>query len=294
METQNIEVKPKIGKWKASKIIVKESFNVLMQDKEIMWFPVMSAITTLLATIVLIATGYFVIFNGNIESVDLESNKVLSNVVIYSVLFICYLVGFFITNFFQAGLYLVVQSRFNGVNIGFKDGINEAKKHINKIFIWSLISATVGLVLQIIADKFKLVGRIIASIFGAAWNILTFFSLPALIIGKTTIKESFNESATIIRRTWGETIIVSLGVTLFFSVITFLVFALFIGLIVIVPTVGMIISVGILFVIYVIAISVVSSTLGQIFKLVLYNYAKTGNIPAGFSADIVQAAIKTK
>jgi len=294
METQNIEVKPKIGKWKASKIIVKESFNVLMQDKEIMWFPVMSAITTLLAAVVLIATGYFVIFNGNIESADLESNKVLSNVVIYSVLFICYLVGFFITNFFQAGLYLVVQSRFNGVNIGFKDGINEAKKHINKIFVWSLISATVGLVLQIIADKFKLVGRIIASIFGAAWNILTFFSLPALIIGKTTIKESFNESATIIRKTWGETIIVSLGVTLFFSVITFLVFALFIGLIVIVPTVGMIISVGILFVIYVIAISVVSSTLGQIFKLVLYNYAKTGNIPAGFSADIVQAAIKTK
>jgi len=294
METQNIEVKPKIGKWKASKIIVKESFNVLMQDKEIMWFPVMSAITTLLAAVVLIATGYFVIFNGNIESADLESNKGLSNVVIYSVLFICYLVGFFITNFFQAGLYLVVQSRFNGVNIGFKDGINEAKKHINKIFVWSLISATVGLVLQIIADKFKLVGRIIASIFGAAWNILTFFSLPALIIGKTTIKESFNESATIIRKTWGETIIVSLGVTLFFSVITFLVFALFIGLIVIVPTVGMIISVGILFVIYVIAISVVSSTLGQIFKLVLYNYAKTGNIPAGFSADIVQAAIKTK
>ena len=294
METQNIEVKPKIGKWKASKIIVKESFNVLMQDKEIMWFPVMSAITTLLAAVVLIATGYFVIFNGNIESADLESNKGLSNVVIYSVLFICYLVGFFITNFFQAGLYLVVQSRFNGVNIGFKDGINEAKKHINKIFVWSLISATVGLVLQIIADKFKLVGRIIAGIFGAAWNILTFFSLPALIIGKTSIKESFNESATIIRKTWGETIIVSLGVTLFFSVITFLVFALFIGLIVIVPTVGMIISVGILFVIYVIAISVVSSTLGQIFKLVLYNYAKTGNIPAGFSADIVQAAIKTK
>ncbi len=294
METQNIEVKPKIGKWKASKIIVKESFNVLMQDKEVMWFPVMSAITTLLAAIILIATGYFVIFNGNIESVDLESNKTLSNVVIYSVLFICYLVGFFITNFFQAGLYLVVQSRFNGVNIGFKDGINEAKKHINKIFVWSLISATVGLVLQIIADKFKLVGRIIASVFGAAWNILTFFSLPALIIGKTTIKESFNESATIIRKTWGETIIVNLGVTLFFSVITFLVFALFIGLIVIVPTVGMIIPVGILFVIYVIAMSVVSSTLGQIFKLVLYNYAKTGNIPAGFSADIVQAAIKTK
>jgi hypothetical protein len=294
METQNIEVKPKIGKFKASKQIVKESFNVLMQDKEIMWFPVASLISTLIAIIVLLVIGYFVIFNGNIDAESLENSKTLSNVAIYTVILICYIVISFITNYFQAGLYLVVQSRFNGVNIGFKQGISETNKHVNKIFIWSLISATVGLVLQIIADKFKLVGRIIAQIFGAAWNILTYFSLPALVIGNTSIKDSFKESAAIIRKNWGETIIVNLGVTLFFTVITFFVFALSVGLVVIVPATAMLMSVGILFFLYAIAMSIVSSTLTQIFKLVLYNYAKNGVIPSGFTEELVKSAIKSK
>jgi hypothetical protein len=90
-------------------------------------------------------------------------------------------------------------------------------------------------VLQFIADRSKLVGKIVASIFGAAWAILTYFSLPSLVIGQRTVKESFKESAALIRKTWGETIIVNFGVGFFFGILFFLGLALSIGIIVLVP-----------------------------------------------------------
>ena len=49
-----------------------------------------------------------------------------------------------------------------------------------------------------------------------------------------------------------------------------------------------------LFTLYGVALVVVSSTLSVIFKLALYEYAKTGTIPAGFSPELVQGAIKKK
>ena len=114
--------------------------------------------------------------------------------------------------------------------------MNGAANNFNKIFIWSVISATVGVILRIIADKSKLIGKVVASLFGAAWNILTYFSLPSLVIGNTSIKDSFKESAAMIRKTWGETIIVNFGAGLFFALLAVLLTALFIGIVVIFPS----------------------------------------------------------
>jgi hypothetical protein len=43
----------------------------------------------------------------------------------------------------------------------------------------------------------------------------------------------------------------------------------------------------------VIALTVISSTLSSIFKLALYEYATTGNIPSGFSPELIQNAIRS-
>jgi hypothetical protein len=37
---------------------------------------------------------------------------------------------------------------------------------------------------------------------------------------------------------------------------------------------------------------IISSTLSSIFKLALYNYAKTGQVPEGFSEELIIGAIK--
>lgn len=282
----------KIGKFKASKLIVKESWNVLKQDKEIMWFPVLSSVVTLLVVLAMAAFYFFVLLGGSLASFTGEGTVAISDVVAYGTLFIYYLVIFFIVNFFEAGLYTIVQARFSGQNLGFSDGIRGARQHMGKIFLWSLISATVGVILRIIADKSAIIGKIVAGVLGAAWNILTYFSLPSLIVGNTSVKDSFKDSASVIRKTWGETIIVNFGVGLFFFLIVILLMLVSIVLAIVLQSVIAAIVIGALFILSVIILSIVSTTLGSIFKLALYNYAKNGVVPQGFSPDVVRGAIK--
>jgi hypothetical protein len=281
----------KIGKFKASQMIVKESWDVLNKDKEIMWFPVISFISTLVAILLMGVLFYFVALGGNPE-VFSHGRHAENDVAVYGTLLIYYIVVFFIVNFFEAGLFIIVQGRFSGSNLSFMDGLRGAGRNFMKIFYWSLISATVGMILRIISDKSRFIGKIVASIFGAAWGILTYFSLPALVIGNLSIKDSFKESAAIIRKTWGETLIVNFGVGLFFSVLTFILLALSVGTIVLVPTFQVFITVATLFILAMIVMAVISSTLNSIFKLVLFNYARTGQVPQGFSEELVIGAIK--
>ena len=88
-----------------------------------------------------------------------------------------------------------------------------------KVFIWSVISATVGIILSIISERSKLVGRIVSSLLGAAWGFLTFFALPAMVIKNISVTDSFKESTATIRRVWGETFIVTIGTGMFFGLI---------------------------------------------------------------------------
>jgi hypothetical protein len=281
----------KIGKFKASKMLVQESFSILKQDKELMWFPVLSAIVSMIALAIFVAVFFFVVAGGSLEMLNNISERSLS-ITAYVIIFLYYLLMFFITNYFLAGIYTIINGRFNGQNLSFSDGIKNADAHINKIFMWSLISATVGIVLRIISDKSRLVGKIVTMVFGAGWTILTYFSLPSLIIGKRSIKESFDESATAIRKTWGETIIINFGIGLFLGLITFFVIAMIIGVMILVPTLEMVLLLGMLFIIYIIAISVVSSTLGSIIKLALYIYATTGTVPQGFTPELIKGSVR--
>lgn len=287
-------VNMKIGKFKASKTIVKESWAVLKQDKEIVWFPIISSLITLAVFIVIGAIYFFLILSGDISSLDGENTESGNNLIAYAMMFAYYLVTFFIVNFFQAGLLIVVQGRFSGQDLSFNDGMRGATDNIRKIFLWSVVGATVGVVLQVISDKLKFTGKIIAWFFGAAWGILTYFSLPALIIGNLGIKDSFKESASIIRKTWGETIIINFGVGLFFAMLTLLLLAIFIGINVILSSLPVLVITGVMFFLSLIVLSIISSTLNVIFKLVLFNYALNGQIPTGFSQNIVQGAVTGK
>jgi len=282
----------KIGKFKASRIIVKESWNVLKQDKEIMWFPVISTILTLIVLGAMAAYFYFMLLGGSSTEFKIDESKEISNIIIYGTIFIYYLVIFFIANFFQSALFIIVQGRFSGQDLNFSDGMQGAGKYVGKIFIWSLISATVGIILNAISNKFKMVGRILANILGAAWEILTYFSLPALVIGNLGIKDSFKESASMIKKTWGETLIVSFGVGLFFVAVVVLGLVLSVAITIMAPTTYVVVSVAVVFTIFYIAMMLLATTLSSIFKLALFNYARTGNIPQGFSDYIVKGAIK--
>jgi len=291
--TTTTSVPFKMGKWKASKTIVRESWGLLKQDKEIVWFPVLSALVSL-AVFAIASLAFFVWgLGGNLANAD-TFGEGASDAIWYIAILIYYLIVFFIANFFQAAVFTVVHARMNGQNLSFGEGMSGATKNIGKIFVWSLISATVGMILNIIADKLKFLGKILAIILGAAWNILTYFSLPSLVIGQTSITGSFKESAALIRKTWGESAIVNFGVGLFFGILIILGFVICFGISIYAQTLAVYITMSAIFVVFVIILMLISSTLSSIFKLALYEYARTGKVPNGFSEGLIKNAITSK
>jgi hypothetical protein len=270
-----------MGKFAASKAIVWQSGAILWKDKEMLWFPVLSALACLVASIVFGILCYMTAYDG----------AVAQNSVDYALLLAFYIAMYFIVNFFQAGIFIIAHKRFGGEDVSFSDGFRGAVAHSGAIFVWSAISATVGFILRLIADRSELIGRIVAAVLGAAWNIMTYFSLPSIVIGERSVSDSFRESAAMIRKSWGETIIVNLGVGLFFFLIHLLTLACAIGIVVLFPTPTVVVGIILLYLVAVILLSVVSSTLSAIFKLALYDYARTGIAPEGFSPELIGNAL---
>lgn len=282
-----------VGKFKASFMIVRQSGALLWRDKEIMWFPIISGITSLIALVLFGAVVFFLILGGTLASVK-SLGEVGTNTFFYALLFVYYFIMSFIVNFFLTGIYTIVHGRFNGEDLTFGDGMQGASANLRKIFLWSLIAATVGIVLQIIEDRFKWVGAIVARLLGAAWAILTYFSLPALVIGNKSVRDSFSQSASMIRRTWGETILINLGVGLFTGLLVFISILITVAVIVMVPSALVLFGMITLWVIFMVGLVIVSSALSAIFKMALYEYATTGRVPQGFSPELIQNAIKAK
>ncbi len=278
-----------MGKFKTSRLIASQSWALLKQDKEMVLFPILSAVTSLVVFALL-----FSIFNLSISfenSVFVTADGTGLRASSYLFVIAYYITSFFLINFFQAGLFVVAYARFNGQNLSFSDGIRISFSKIVKIFIWSLISATVGMILDFISQTSEIVGNIIAAVFGTAWEILTYFSLPSLIIGNTSVTGAFKESAHLIKKVWGETFIVEAGAGLFFIG---LLLASFISAGVIVWMIPQLIFVcAVLLAVAVVFIVIVSSTLNSIFKLVIYEYARTGVVPNGFSPELLTSAIKS-
>ncbi len=259
--------------------LVKESFEVLKKDKEIMLFPVISAIVTVLLLISFLVPIFF--YNTGIDNFG------------YGLLFVYYILSYFIVIFFNTGLITCAHMRLNGKDPTFRDGFNNAKKHIGKIFLWALISATIGLVLRIIADRSSWVGKIIVAIIGMAWSLITFFVIPVMVFENISVFESIKRSGYLFKKTWGENVIGQFSMGFIFLILGIagiipLILALMAGSFV------LIIPVFALVVIYWIFLGIVSASLEGIFVAALYNYASTGKIPSAYSPEVITTAFQPK
>lgn len=276
------------GRFSRSFQLVKESFAVLKKDKEIMLFPIISSIVFILLFISFLIPLFFLL--KGMQAGDVTD---IPEYYAYPVLFLIYLVSYFIVIFFNTGLITCAHIRLNGGDPTFGDGFRNAVKHIGEIFVWSLVASTVGIILRIASDKSNTLGKIVISIIGMAWNLLTFFIVPVLIFEDLSIMESIKKSGYLFKKTWGETVIGKFSMGLFFTILVFfgfipLVISFFLGSII-----AVVFGFAIML-LYWIFLGIVSSSLNGIFITALYNYANTGKIPSAYSSEIIKNAFKPK
>ena len=280
--------------------LVKLCLQVLAADKELLLFPIFSAIGVGVVLLTFAGVGFGVGAFDRIEADGLAFDDV---VVALVAALVFYVLAYFVIFFFNSALVFAAHERLAGGDPTIRSGIGGASKRIFTIFMWAVVAGTVGLILKILAGQaeesegiFGLIARIFVALLGAAWTLLTFFVVPLIVIEHRPLGNAFKTSASMIRRTWGDQVAASIGLgiaSLFAFLIAAGVAALLYFILSPLGAAGVIttIAVGAALVA---AIVLIFSTLDGIYKAALYSYAATGEVPSLFPDEAIRGAFRQR
>jgi hypothetical protein len=280
--------------------LVKESWSVLKQDKELMLFPMLSSIACILVAVSFAIPFIFVpdltrlVMEQKDHQVHVANN---SRVLGYVLGFAFYFVNYFVIVFFNVALVSCALARFKGGNPTVGDGIQAAVQRLPQIFAWSLLAATVGMALRMLEERLSFLGKFVIGLVGLVWTMAIYFVVPVLAAERVGPLEAVKRSSKILMKTWGESLVgnISMGmISLLFSLpgIAVIVIGMVFGAALNSIVVGILI--GACGVIYLIFLSIVMSTLQQIFLAGTYLYASEGVIPPGFKEELLRDAFRRK
>ncbi|WP_116812382.1 DUF6159 family protein [Steroidobacter cummioxidans] len=270
--------------------LVKASGTVLRQDKELLLFPLFSAIATLLVAVSFIVP---LMFTGAFQEFADETASAGSLVV----LFLFYLVQYFVIFFFNSALVGAAMIRLDGGNPTVADGLRIASSRIVQILGYAAIAATVGLILRLIEERAGFIGRWIAGLLGVAFTVATFLAVPILVSRNVGPVDAVKDSATLLKKTWGENVIGNAGMGLVFFLFYICVVGIGLLFVFAVAQTGsgpLIVAFTVLVALAVVAVALVHTALQGVYSAALYRYATEGNVGEAFSGTLLSDAFKPK
>lgn len=258
--------------------LVGQSYRVLMQDKELMVLPLISGVV-IAAAVAGFAFGF-----------GLDSGKLAQRgPELYLPMFLLYVVTYTIGIFFQAAVIAGATERMRGGNPTISSALAAAGRRMGSIVMWAVVAATIGMILRVIHDRVGFVGKVIASLVGAAWSLATFFVVPVLVLEDRTVRESFSRSVEVFRKTWGETVVggINLGVATICAWITLVAITGLLAATIGTPALAVFAVGAVLLVVF-------FSALQGVFVASLFRYATDGQAMTGFDRALFDQAFVPK
>jgi len=273
-----------MGRFQNSIALAKSSWQVLRDDKQLTLLPLLSLLSTIaLAVAVLLPIGLI----ARDGSGGYEGSKPL----VWVLAFLGSVALTYIVVFFNAALVFAANSRFQGTPVSVRDAIHAAGERAYVLLPWAIVSATVSVVLRAVEQRGGVVGRIVGSIAGVAWSVVTFLVLPVLVFEGIGPIAAVKRSGELFKHTWGENLMTNAGIGIV-GLIGILIGA--VPLVLFLAIGGPLAVVGIaLFVLWCAAVFLVSSTLTGIFQVALYRFA-TGSPVPGFEPAQLEGSFRTR
>ena len=233
----------------------------------------------------------------------MNTGSLQGEVIEYVILFAVYLGLVFIATFFNVATVYTAKMRFSGSSSSVKESLSFAFSKIHLIFMWSVVSAIVGILLRlldVIARKAKGGSKIILTLLrgflGMAWAIVTIFVVPVLVYKGLGPFAAIKESAVTLKKTWGESLIRHFGLGFIQGVL------IVVGIVVtallffaVLPlgsyAIGTVLFIGL---IYIVLVILVFSVANMVYNIALYEYAQTGKIPEGFNREVLEHGFEKK
>lgn len=265
--------------------LVKASARVLGADKELIVFPIVSAIGTLIVTLTFAVP---MLLSGFIDSLASDQFQWVG----LAVMFLFYLVQYTVIFFANTALVGAAVIRLRGGDPTVRDGFRIAFSRFGPIVGYALIAATVGMILRAISERSRGLGRFAVSLIGFAWNIATYLVVPILAVEGVGPIEAIKRSVALLKKTWGEQIAGSLGIGLIFGLITLAIFVVGIPLILIafitLESAWLGITIIAILVIALTLLGLINSTLSGIYSAAVYQYAATGQTSQFFDDNLIR------
>jgi hypothetical protein len=271
--------------------LIKASGAVLQQDKELLVFPLCSAI----ATLVLMASFAIPLFATGALERFAEQDEISAGMMLLGFAF--YLSQYFVIFFFNTALVGAAMIRLGGGDPTVADGLRIARSKLGPILGYAAIAATVGLVLRLIEERAGFVGRWIAGLLGMAFTVASFLTAPILVSRDIGPIDAVKESAALLKRTWGENIIGNGGLGIAFGLFYVLLVAIAFASLFAVSSTGsraLIVAWIGLFVLAAVALGLVQSALQGVYSAALYRYATEGEGGHAFTPALLGGAFRPK
>ncbi|MCU1465465.1 MAG: putative rane protein [Actinomycetia bacterium] len=273
-----------MARFQNSIALAKSSWQVLRDDKQLTILPLLSLLSTIvLAVAVLLPIGLI--------ARDGSGNYDGSKPLVWVLGFLGSVALTYIVVFFNAALVFAANSRFQGEAVSVSDAIHAASARSHVLLPWAIVSATVSVVLRAVEQRGGIIGRIVGSIAGVAWSVVTFLVLPVLVFEGIGPIAAVKRSGQLFKHTWGENLMTNAGI----GIVGFIgVVAGVVPLLLFLAVGGPIAVLGIaLFVLWCVAVLLVTSTLTGIFQVALYRFATGAPVP-GFEPAQLSGSFRTR
>ena len=257
--------------------LAKISWGVIREQPAALALPLVAA-----AAEGAVAAGYILGITG---TSDLEQRSAAHYIALYPLLVILTIIA----TFANAVIVAIADARLRGAPISVRQAFSATVGRLPLLIGWSLISATVGLLLRILEERLPIAGRIGAALFGVAWSLATILVIPVLVIEGVGPVDAVKRSGKLFRERWGESLIgqAAIGLPIFLVGLPFLILggfiaahSLIIGVIILALSIGAIIA--------------LTGALTGVFQTALYRFATDGASHGTFTADEMAMAFRPR
>lgn len=270
--------------------LAKASWKVLLADKELIVFPIVSMIGVILVTATFVVPTILTNLFAGIAAGE-QASRVIGGVLAFTFYVVVYAVIFY-CNTALVGAALI---RLRGGDPTLSDGFKIANSHLGAIFGYALVAATVGMILKWLRER-GVLGRLAAGLFGFAWNIATYLVVPVLVTENLGPIDAVKRSTALLKKTWGESIVGNIGIGTVFGLLMFGMF--FVGAVAAVAALTvspwLALGIGVVVVLAVVTVGLISSALNGIYTAAVYHYATTGTSNAYFDQSQIMGAFRAK
>jgi hypothetical protein len=272
-----------------------QCWDVLKQDPALLVFPLMSSIA------LLVLLGSFALpvlaLSHGMQPLTVGSTAHTSRLLFYITMYAFYVVSYAVMMFFNSALIGVALKRLDGESASIGEGLQMALANLPAILGYAMIAATVGTILRAIEERVGLIGRIVIAVIGAGWTLATAMTLPVLVQENVGPIEAISRSLDLLKSNWGENLIGNGGISIGIAVITIpIVFLVALLMFAAISThaIGSMVMAGLIFMLTLITVGLVSTTLHTIYTAALYRFATGAKDNAGIDGDLLAAAYRQK